>query len=307
MLAQTAASWLRTVSVLVALYAISPASADPASEYIVVGGVKRHYLLVVPSSQDSGSAMSVVFVFHPKNTDAALIEHGLPFPELAERRRFIAVFPDGLDQQWNGGRKKPTSKESMASDDVAFVAAILDAIGSKYRIDPKRVYATGISNGAIFCYTLAARLSDRIAAIGPVAGAIGFSIPKKFNLVQPVSVIAFNGTDDTYVPYRGNADPDAGFLSVPDSIAFWVNADGCVQKPVTFRLPRVVPDDGTSVIRLTFANGIHNSSVVSYVIVHGGHTWPGQHADPNDPKGRSTLGVDATKEILDFFDQHPKP
>ena len=251
--------------------------------------------------------MPVVFVFHPKNTDAALIEHGLPFPEMAEKRRFIAVFPDGLDQQWNGGRKKPISKESKASDDVAFVAATLDAIEGKYRVDPKRVYATGISNGAIFCYTLAARMSDRIAAIGPVAGSVGFGIPARFKPVQPVSIIAFNGTDDSYVPYRGFADPDAGFLSVPDTIAYWVNADGCEQKPVTFPLPRAVPDDGTSVLRLTFANGSRNSAVVSYVIVHGGHTWPGQHGDPNGPLGRSTLSVDATKEILDFFDSHPKP
>jgi polyhydroxybutyrate depolymerase len=304
---QPAATWIRTACIFGALWATSSVSADPASEYLNVGGVKRHYLLVIPSSEATGAAIPVVFVFHPKNTDAALIEHSLPFPELAERRRFIAVFPDGLEEQWNGGRKKPTSKEAKASDDVSFVAAILDAIGGKYRIDPKRVYATGISNGAIFCYTLAARLSDRIAAIGPVAGAVGFSIPKNFHPVQPVSVIAFNGTEDTYVPYRGYADPDAGFLSVPDSIAYWVNADGCQQQPSTIRLPQAIPNDGTSVMRLTFANGVRNSAVVSYVIVRGGHTWPGQHADPNGPKGRSTLSVDATKEILDFFDQHPKP
>ncbi len=299
--------WLRTVCILWVSYAINPVSADPASEYIVVGGVRRHYLSVFPSSGGPGAAMPVVFVFHPKNTDAALIAHGLPFPELAEQRRFIAVFPDGLERQWNGGRVKPSSKDSAASDDVAFVPAILDEIGNRYRVDPKRVFATGISNGAIFCYTLAARLSDRIAAIGPVAGAVGINIPKRFNPKKPVSVIAFNGTDDTYVPYRGYADPDAGFLSTPDSIAYWVKADGCDQKPTVFPLTRAVPDDGTSVVRMTFPNGAQNTAVVSYVIVHGGHTWPGQYADPHDPKGRSTLSVDATKEILDFFGQHPKP
>jgi polyhydroxybutyrate depolymerase len=220
--------------------------------------------------------MPVVFVFHPKNTDAALIAQGLPFRELAERRHFIAVFPDGLGRQWNGGREKPTSKDSAVSDDVAFVAAILDQIGNRCRVDPKRVYATGISNGAIFCYTLAARLSDRIAAIGPVAGAVAINIPKRFSPKQPVSVIAFNGTDDTYVPYRGYPDPDAGFLSTPDSIAYWVKADGCDQKPTVFPLARAVPDDGTSVVRMTFPHGAQNTAVVSYVIVHGGHTWPSE-------------------------------
>jgi polyhydroxybutyrate depolymerase len=301
------ANGLRMACALVALHAIPAASAEPSSEYISVGGVKRHYLLVVPSSSGSGTAMPVIFVFHPKNTDAALIEHGLPFPELAEKRRFIAVFPDGLEQQWNGGRKKPVSRDSKASDDVAFVAATLDAIESRYKIDAKRVYATGISNGAIFCYTLASRLSERIAAIGPVAGAVGLSIPRLFKPLQPVSVIAFNGTDDTYVPYRGNRDSEAGTLSVPESIAYWVSTDGCDQTAANFPVPRAVPDDGTNVARLTFANGTRNSAVVCYVIVHGGHTWPGQHADPYGPRGRSTLSIDATKEILDFFDQHPKP
>jgi polyhydroxybutyrate depolymerase len=286
---------------------INPESAETASEYLMVGGVNRHYLMVVPSSKDWAQAFPVVFVFHPKNTDAALIEHGLAFPELAQQRRFIAVFPDGLDHQWNGGREKAASAASESSDDVAFVAAILDSVGSRYRIDPKRIYATGISNGAIFCYTLAARMSDRIAAIGPVAGAVGISIPEKFTPAQPVSVIAFNGTDDTYVPYRGYPDPDAGLLSCPDSIAFWVKADGCSEKPEITPLPRVGPDDGTNVVRYAFENGAHHSAVVSYVIAHGGHTWPGQRSVPNDPKGRSTMSVDATKEILDFFDQHPKP
>lgn len=277
------------------------------SESLMVGGVERHYFMVVPPSPSAGAPLPVVLVFHPKNTDAALIMNGLPFPELAERRRFIAVFPDGLGRQWNGGRKKPISRESEASDDVAFVAAILDAIGGKYRIDPRRIYATGISNGAIFCYTLAARMSGRIAAIGPVAGAVGIAIPRKFAPAQPVSVIAFNGTDDTYVPYAGNPDPDEGVLSAPDSISYWVKADGCDPKPAVYPLARAVPDDGTSVVRLTFANGADGTAVVAYVIVHGGHTWPGTHADPNGPKGRSTLSVDATREILDFFDRHPRP
>src|ERR1022692_4166851 len=267
---------VRAFWILGALYGACPVSANTASEYLMVGAVKRHYFVVVPPSSDAVVPMPVILVFHPKNTDAALIMHSLPFPEMAVRRRFIAVFPDGIRQQWNGGRKKAVSNDSKASDDVAFVEAILDSVGSKYRIDVRRIYATGISNGAIFCYTLAARMSGRIAAIGPVAGAVGINVPKQFNPAQPVS------------------------------IAYWVKADGCDPKPAICPLPHFVPDDGTNVIRFTFANGDHNTVVVSYVIVHGGHTWPGQHADPTGPKGRSTMSVDATKEILDFFDQHPK-
>lgn len=49
-------------------------------------------------------------------------------------------------------------------DDVAFVEALLDDLATVVNVDPKRVYATGISNGGMMCYRLAAELSDRIAA-----------------------------------------------------------------------------------------------------------------------------------------------
>jgi len=41
-----------------------------------------------------------------------------------------------------------------------------------YNIDPKRVYVTGISNGAIMSYRLACELSSKITAIAPVDGNI---------------------------------------------------------------------------------------------------------------------------------------
>ena len=58
-------------------------------------------------------------------------------------------------------------------DDVAFIRALLDDLMRAYQVDAKRVYATGMSNGAIMAYRLASELSDRIAAIAPVAGAVG--------------------------------------------------------------------------------------------------------------------------------------
>ncbi len=298
---------VRFSGVIAALGTALAAPPEPTSENLVVGGVKRHYLMVVPTGRSAAAGFPLVLVFHPKNTDAALIERSLPFPEQAERRGFIAVFPDGLEHQWNGGRKRLVAGESKSSDDVDFVAAILDSVGTRYPIDMRRVFATGISNGAIFCYSLASRLSDRIAAIGPVAGAIGVNIPGKFAPAHPVSVIAFNGTADTFVPYNGNPDPDSGILSAPDSVAYWVKVDGCDPKAVVTELPQAVPDDGTSVVRIAFTNGAAGSEVVSYVVLHGGHTWPGQRTNPSDPKGRSTMAVDATREILDFFKQHPKP
>ena len=82
---------------------------------------------------------------------------------------------------------------------MAFIGKVLDDLGSVVKMDEKRVYACGMSNGAMMCYRLAAELSDRIAAIAPVAGTIAIeeSKPKR-----PVPVIHFHGTKDTLVPFE---------------------------------------------------------------------------------------------------------
>src|SRR4051794_37336403 len=85
------------------------------------------------------------------------------------------------------------------ADDVAFLGKLLDGLGTLVTADAKRIYACGMSNGGMMCYRLAAELSDRIAAIAPVAGTIAIeeSKPKR-----PVPVIHFHGSKDNMVPFE---------------------------------------------------------------------------------------------------------
>lgn len=300
---------LRTSCLLSALVLAIAVSAAPSSETLVFGGIKRHYLVVVPASYDGTIAAPVVLAFHGKNNDGALSERTFGFTEFQNREYFIAVYPDGLNREWNGGRTPPASRESEGSDDVGFVSALIDSLATHYKIDPKRIFATGSSNGAVFCHTLAARLSERIAAIGPVNGNLGITVPKRFSPQHPVSVISFNGTDDTLMPFGGYSDPVYGLYSTPDTIAFWVKVDSCVEVPEVATLPPAVPDDGTTIKRFTFGKGPTGAEVVAYVIGHGGHTWPGNHTDPGWAKiaGRTSMGVKATEAMWTFFVDHPKP
>ena len=76
-------------------------------------------------------------------------------------------------------QQKPVmSTHEENTNDVAFIAALIDHLIKKFNADPKRVYATGMSNGAMMSYRLGCELSGKIAAIAPVAG----NIPK--NLIQ---------------------------------------------------------------------------------------------------------------------------
>ena len=114
---------------------------------------------------------------------------------------------------------------------MQFIARVLDDLESVVHVDKKRVYATGISNGGMMCYRLAAELSDRIAAIAPVSGTLSIDVAK---LKRPVPVIHFHGTADTFVPYNGPNERTAKLLkfkSVEETIAIWAKLDGCPAKP----------------------------------------------------------------------------
>jgi polyhydroxybutyrate depolymerase len=88
----------------------------------------------------------------------------------------IVVYPDGIGV----GALSCWSIPNMANlgqcsfdagiDDVGFINALIDQMFSRYSIDPSRIYAVGYSNGGMMALSLACRLSDRIAAVGAVAG-----------------------------------------------------------------------------------------------------------------------------------------
>jgi poly(3-hydroxybutyrate) depolymerase len=106
-----------------------------------------------------------------------------------------------------------------ANPDVAFTQAMLRTTTGSLCIDPKRVFSTGISNGAMFSTLLACALPGRLAAIAPVSG---INVTPVCAAGTPrVSVLAFHGTADPIVPYRGGAyfsgQPIGRVLGVPDA------------------------------------------------------------------------------------------
>jgi polyhydroxybutyrate depolymerase len=157
----------------------------------------------------------------------------------------------------------------------------------------------------MMCYRLASELSDRIAAIAPVAGPMGTATCKPR---RPVPVIHFHGTDDQYAPFGGGR-VDFGlstvnFYSVEHSIGAWVKANGCPQQPAIADEPDEA-DDGMTVERQTHGPGKDGAEVVLMIIKGGGHTWPGR--DPSFPHlGKSTKDISANDLMWEFFEKHPK-
>ena len=95
---------------------------------------------------------------------------------LADRDGFVAVFPNGQNEQGNRGSSSWAGAWCCAyafrlgRSDVEFVRLLIDAFERSLAVDPRRVYAMGFSNGAILAYELAARIPDRLAGVAAFAG-----------------------------------------------------------------------------------------------------------------------------------------
>jgi polyhydroxybutyrate depolymerase len=230
----------------------------------------RTYLVHVPKSYDGTKAVPVVLIYHGGASDAALMVRFCGLNDKANKEGFIAVYPNGTGRQekvltWNGGDCCGYAMEKGV-DDVAFTRELLDDLAKVAKVDAKRVYATGMSNGGIMCYRLASELSDRIAAIAPVSGTMGTD---KCHPKRPVPVIHFHGTDDEFVPYKGGKGEKSlsqtEFNSVDFSIKCWIKANGCPEEPKEDKFPDKAKD-GTTAIRKTYGPGTNDAEVVLITI-----------------------------------------
>jgi len=275
-----------------------------------VDGRARSYLVHVPPQYRSDQPVPVVLAFHGGGSNAEQMVRFCGLNEKADQEGFVVVYPNGTGRNeriltWNGGNCCAYAMRN-AVDDVGFVRALLDDLGKVLAVDRKRVFATGMSNGAIMAYRLASELSDRIAAIAPVAGPMGTA---RCHPKRPVPVIHFHGTGDQYAPFHGGQGSKSisptFFYSVEHSIRAWVQANGCPETPVVTELPDKA-DDGMRVRRKTYGPGKQGSEVVLVEIDNGGHTWPGR--EPLLARlGPSTKDICANDLMWEFFTRHPMP
>ena len=183
---------------------------------------------------------------------------------------------------------------------------LLDELEVRANIDPRRIYATGISNGGMLSYHLASEMSDRIAAIASVAGPMGY---ESCSPNRPVPILHFHGTTDTFVSIKGGPGTQRGanieFYSLDHTISSWIDANGCDSTPDRTDMPDE-SEDGMQVERYTYGGGREGSEIVLYKIIGGGHTWPGRQF-LTGVLGPSTMDISANDIIWDFFVKHPMP
>jgi polyhydroxybutyrate depolymerase len=269
----------------------APAPQQPgASELrtITSGGRERSYQLHLPDGYRADRAWPVILVFHGRGNTGAGTEAfaGLDsLPAVVAYGNGVVGTGSGDRQAWEGA---PYSAPGV--DDVQYTRDLLDQLEASLCVDTRRVYATGKSNGAGFTGILACDLSDRIAAIAPVAGAFYCNGHPNCSPTRPVPVIDFHGTGDVTIPYAG--DSDRGLPAIPDWVAAWAARNGCNAGPLT---TRTAPDVTTS----RWVGCKRGAEVTHVAVLGGGHTWPGE--DSYSGGGYATHSIEASEVMWEFL------
>jgi len=299
----------------------SPAMAgDMQRSVMPFQGFEREYYVHLPSVYNGRHAVPVVLVFHGGGGNARQIARHSDFNRLSEKHGFIAVYPQAIDKHWNDGRtSEKFLKHDAGIDDVAWIEALIGRIEEIYAVDDKRVYATGISNGGMFCQRLAIESGRYFAAIASLAAQIPEPLARA-KPASPVSVLMINGTMDPIVPYAGGdvvlqLFPRLGgskrhhsrgrVISTEDTIGFWLRHNGISDKAESAMLADRDQSDGSTVERSEWINRGTGVSVVLYRVIGGGHTWPGARRYlPAGIIGHTNRDMDASEEIWRFFAAH---
>jgi polyhydroxybutyrate depolymerase len=286
--------------VLVLALALAYTLSNKTNGTLISSGVRREYLLYVPSSYDPTTPTPLVITIHGFAQWPANQQDVSQWNPLADEYSFIVVYPSGTGFPKRWGAHGQTDLLNPPTEDVTFISDLIDKLESEYNIDPTRIYANGLSNGGGMSYLLACKLSERIAAIGTVAGAHLYPLDE-CRPSHTVPMIVFHGTDDKIVPYYGGRSGpfDIPFPVIPDWVAQWALQNGCSETPVE------LPTQG-EVTGIKYTQCNQNTEVPFYTIHGGGHAWPGGGALPKAVVGHTTQDIDATRTMWTFFQQYTR-
>ncbi|MCB2181885.1 MAG: hypothetical protein KQH63_07660 [Desulfobulbaceae bacterium] len=268
-------------------------------------GLQRRYQVYLPPAySDDGPELPLVLYVHGGggNIRSAYKDK---FGEATDRFGFILAVPEAvrvkkgmLATRWNGGKWKEGQCCGDA-DDVGFISIMIEEIASRFRVNRKRVYATGASNGGLMVNRLACELSEEIAAVATVAPT---AVPESCDPSRPIAVMDIHGTGDPCNPFDGSV-PDGvcgqveykrmGFHEVVNN---WEKINGCSEESSIFY------KKGDAVCYSHQCQG--ESEVVSCKVEKMGHTFPsGSQYFFKSVVGPVSYDI-GHQQIWDFFMRH---
>lgn len=237
--------------------------------------------LVAHQDHASSAPRALVLVLHGHGGTArnAMGQGARPSPlsawlAVVDREDVVVAALQGLEGSdrragWNDCRSQVLSNPH--GDDVGFAEAVLARLRDSLNIDPARVYAMGMSNGAMMVQRLALEMKPPLAAIAAVSGSLAAQSSCR-RPTRGTSVLLIHGTADPIVPYAGGEVSILGrargaVLSVEDTLRFWLTLDG-LDPAAPPRIQRFPPHGSASSAQLALYGG--GAMQVGLIRVEGG-------------------------------------
>jgi len=252
---------------------------------------ERTYKIYIPESINTGENVPLVFVFHGANGNGAGMERGTGFNQLAEAHKFIVCYPDAATENWEEGCmcNKPYR---LGIDDIGFINYLIDKLSAEHKIDSKKIFAAGYSQGGLFAQNVACKLSNKFAAVAAVASSMSVQLFENCKPENKISLLMIHGTRDNTLPFNGLDAGSFSLVSTPSVLNLWGELNNCNSDATA----EILPDNGDpyiSVIKRSYENCTGNVKTILYEVDGGGHSW---FTSPD---------INATKTIVDFFMSSP--
>ncbi len=244
-------------------------------------GLTRDFLLHLPPDYyENEERRPVLLAFHGGTGSPSAFRENTQLNVTADAEDFVVVYPGGHaptgTRTWNAGRCcGPNAENNLDTDDVGFVSALIDTLIANYRVDPSRVYATGMSNGAMLCYRLLCELPEKIAAFAPNAGVDMYDLDCPGYVPRPL--LHIHSVKDVLVPVDGGLNPSGIPLPpLSKNFAEWAVRNGCDPERVLFI-------DEPLYQAYSWTNCDGDAQINYYLTLDGGHSWPGGTNTTVDP------------------------
>lgn len=277
---------------------------------IIHDGIERSFYFYIPENLADDYSPAVVFYLHGGGKrDGGDAAKNIGLNKLAKIEKFAAVYPNGIDAQWNDGRGVSFREniDNKNVDDVGFISELIDYFIENHNVDKNKIFISGASNGGMMTYRLACEITDKITAAATIISNMPENIYNNCKPGKTLPIMIVNGTDDPLVPYEGGEvtvlfKKYGKIVSVDKSVGFWVNNNNCSPKPEKYLIPnKNLRDD--SYVEVSRYKG--DADVIFYKIIGGGHTIPGM--DIRQPKllvGETNEDIILIEELWKFFSNY---
>jgi poly(hydroxyalkanoate) depolymerase family esterase len=289
---------------------VVPADATGEDRFVAgrhsAAGRTLDYKLYVPPNA-AGKSLPLVVMLHGCTQDPDDFAAGTGMNALAREQGFLVLYP-AQSQQANPSRCWNWFKHNhqrRGAGEPAVIASLTQKVIAEHGVDTRRVYVAGLSAGGAMAAILAETYPELFAAAGVHSGlpaGAARDMPGAFAVMksgvssagtpaasagsQPVPTIVFHGDrDETVHPLNGEQLMAAARRVGPARVEQGVSPKGRRYTKSVFGVAGSVP-------------------AAEHWLLHGaGHAWSG-----GLPAGTYTdaNGPDASREMLRFFNEHPR-